>query len=33
MSSNRVRETLLRVLIIQAVALLLLWALQSRYAG
>ena len=33
MPTNRVRETLLRVLVIQAVALLLLWLLQSRYAG
>lgn len=33
MPTNRVRETLLRVLVIQAVALLLLWLLQARYAG
>jgi hypothetical protein len=28
---NRFRKTLVRVLIVQVVALLLLWALQSRY--
>lgn len=33
MSSRRVRDTLLRVLVIQAITLALLWLLQARYAG
>lgn len=32
MASPRVRETLVRVLLIQAIALVLLWLLQARYA-
>jgi hypothetical protein len=33
MPSSRFRQTLLRVLTIQVIALMLLWLLQSRYAG